>query len=100
MILLANDKKISVAPRSYGMTGFRIDDLFSQKFIEALKKEMPTSVVAHLCIGFTDSKNLVAISHDRLEGKLVLDRVDIEGDGADAEQRVKAVIQILKKVLG
>jgi len=94
-----NEKRIGVEPLSYGMTGFRVDDLFSKEFIEELKKEMPTSVIAHFCIGFTDSKNLVSVSHDRIEGKYVLDRVDIEGDGADADRRIKCVVEILKKVL-
>lgn len=94
-----NEKRIGVQPLSYGMTGFRVDDLFSKEFIAELKKQMPTSVIAHFCIGFTDSKNLVGISHDRIEGKFVLDRVDVEGDGADAEQRIKSVVEILKKVL-
>ncbi|MCJ7423692.1 hypothetical protein MUP01_05425 [Candidatus Bathyarchaeota archaeon] len=94
-----NEKRIGVQPLSYGMTGFRVDDLFSKEFIAELKKEMPTSVIAHFCIGFTDSKNLVAVSHDRIEGKFILDRVDVEGDGVDAEQRIKSVVEILKKVL-
>ena len=94
-----NEKRIGVAPLSYGMTGFRVDDLFSKAFIAELKKEMPTSVIAHFCIGFTDSKNVVAVSHERIEGKYVLDRVDIEGDGADADKRIKCVVEILKKVL-
>ena len=93
------EKRIEVAPISYGMTGFRVDDLFSKEFIEELKREMPTSVIAHFCIGFTDSKNLVAVSHDRVEGKYTLDRVDIEGDGAGADKRIKCVVEILKKVL-
>jgi len=42
---------------------------------------------------------MVAVSHDRIEGKFVLDRVDVEGEGADAEQRIKCVVEILKKVL-
>ena len=94
-----NEKKIGVEPLSYGLTGFRVYDLFSKKFIEELKKEMPTSIVAHFCIGFTDSKNMVAVSHDRIEGKFILDRVNVEGDGAEAEQRAKSVIEIFKKVL-
>jgi len=94
-----NDKKISVAPLSYGMTGFRIDDLFSKEFIAELKKEMPTSVIAHSCIGFADSKNLIGLSHDRIDGKLMLDRVNIEGDGLEAEKRIKTVVEILEKVL-
>lgn len=94
-----NEKRIGVEPLSYGMTGFRVDDLFSKEFIEELKKEMPTSVIAHFCIGFTDSKNIVAVSHDRIEGKFILDRVDVEGNGVDADKRIKCVVEILKKVL-
>lgn len=93
------EKRISVEPLSYGMTGFRVDDLFAKAFMMELKKDMPTSVVAHFCITFTDSKNVVAVSHERLEGKTLLDHVYVEGDGPDAEQNIKRVVEILKKVL-
>jgi hypothetical protein len=94
-----NNKKIGVEPLSYGMTGFRIEDLFSKEFMAKLKEEFPTSLVAHFCIGFADSKNIVAVSYDRIEGKFVLDRVNIEGDGPDTEQNIKRVVGILKRVL-
>lgn len=94
-----NEKRISVEPQSYGMTGFKVEDLFSKEFIAKLKQEMPTSTIAHFCIGFTDSKNIVAVSHDRIEGKFILDRVYVEGEGVDAEQNIKRVVEILKKVL-
>jgi hypothetical protein len=94
-----NEKRISVQPLSYGMSGFKVDDLFSKGFMAELKKEMPTSVIAHFCITFTDSKNVVAVSHEILEGKILLDRVYVEGDGPDAEQNIKRVVEILKKVL-
>ena len=93
------EKRISVEPSSYGMTGFRVEDLFSKEFMAKLKQEMPTSIIAHFCIGFTDSKNIVAVSHDRIEGKFLLDRVYIEGDGTDAGQNVNRVVEILKKAL-
>jgi len=93
-----NEKRISVEPLSYSMTGFRVDDLFAKDFIEKLKKEMPNSFIVHFCIGFSDSKDVVAISHDRRDGKYVLDRVDVEGDVANAEP-LKRVVEILKKVV-
>lgn len=99
MIVLTNEKKISVEPLSYGMSGFKVDDLFSKDFIGELKRQMPTSVIAHFCIGFTDSKNIVAVSHEREEGKILLERVLVEGDGADAEKNIKNVVAVLKKVL-
>lgn len=92
------EKRICVEPLSYGMTGFRVDDLFAKDFITKLKKEMPTSIIIHFCIGFTDSKDVVAVSHDRRDGKYTLDRVDIEGEVANAEP-IKRVVEILKKVL-
>lgn len=94
-----NNKKIGVEPLSYGMTGFRVDDLLSKKFIEELKKEMPTAIIAHFCISFTDSKNIVAVSHERIEGKTILDHVYVEGEGLEAEQNIKRVVEILKRVL-
>lgn len=94
-----NNKKIGIEPLSYGMTGFKVEDLFAKEFITKLKQEMPTSLIAHFCIGFTDSKNIVAVSFDRIEGKFLLDRVYVEGQGIDAEQNIKRVVEILKKVL-
>jgi len=93
-----NEKRISVEPLSYGMTGFRIDDLFAKDFIEKLRKEMPTAMIIHFCIGFSDSKDFVAVSHDRRDGKYVLDRVDVEGDVENVEP-LKRIVEILKKVV-
>jgi len=93
------EKRIGVEPVSYGMTGFKIEDLFAKDFIAKLKKEMPTSIIAHFCIGFSDSKNIVAVSHELIEGKFDLERVYVEGEGASAEQKIKCVVEILKKVL-
>ena len=93
------DKQISVEPSSFGMTGFKIEELFAKKFIAELKKEMPTSIIAHFCIGFSDAKNIVAVSHEVIEGKFDLEHVYVEGEGANADQKVKCVVEIFKKVL-
>ena len=93
------DKQISVEPSSFGMTGFKIEDLLAKDFIAKLKKEMPTSIIAHFCIGFSDSKNIVAVSHELIEGKFDLERVYVEGEGANADQKVKCVVEVIKKVL-
>ena len=93
-------KGISVEPQSYSMTGVKLEDLFSDKFVTELRKEMPTFVIAHFCIGFADSKGIIAVSYDRQEGKFLLDRVYVEGEGAGAgEKNVKCVVNIVKKVL-
>jgi len=93
---MAEEKRISVEPLSYGMTGFKVEDLFSKDFIVELKKEMPTSIIVHFCIGFVDSKDLVSVSHNRRDGKYVLDRVDVEGPEIGP---IKRMIEILRKVL-
>lgn len=93
---MVSEKKITVEPISFGMTGFKVEDLLLKDFIAELKRELPTSLVAHFCIGFTDSKDIIAISHDRYEGKFKLDRVDIEGSNAELVNRV---VEVLKKVL-
>ena len=92
-------KEISIEPQSYGMTGFTVEDLFTKEFVAKLKKEMPTSIIAHFCIGFTDAKDVVAVSISRQEGKFILGRVYVEGEGAVAEQKIKCVVDIVKKVL-
>ena len=93
------EKQICVEPQSYAMTGVKIEDLFTEKFVTKLRKEMPTSIIAHFCIGFTDSKEIVAVSYDRQEGKFILDRVYVEGEGAAAEPKIKCVVDVVKKVL-
>ena len=93
---MANDKKITVEPISFRMSGFKVEDLFPDDLVAEVKKQLPTSIFVHFCIGFTDSKDMVAISHDRKEGKFRLDRVDIEGTNAEFVTRV---VDALKKVL-
>lgn len=93
---MTNNKKITVEPISFGMSGFKVEELFKDDFVAELKKQLPTSIFAHLCIGFTDSKDMISISHDRKEGKFKLDRVDIEGTKAEFVSRV---VDALKKVL-
>jgi hypothetical protein len=93
------EKQIDVKPISYGLTGFKVEDLLAKDFMAKLKKEMPTSIIAHFCIGFSDSKNIVAVSHEMIEGKFDLERVYVEGEGANSEQKVNCVVEILKKVL-
>ena len=93
---MANNKKITVEPISFGMSGFKVEELFSDDLVAEVKKQLPTSIFAHLCIGFTDSKDMVSISHDRKEGKFILDRVDIEGTNPEFVIRV---VDALKKVL-
>lgn len=94
-----SEKRIKVEPVAFGMTGFNIDDLFTNDFVEKLKKEMPTSTVVVLGIGFTDSKDLVIVAHNREEGKYISDRVEINGQGKDSDQKVKCVVEVVKKVL-
>jgi len=93
---MAKDKQIIVKPISFGITGFKVEDLFLKDFLGELKKELPTSLIVHFCIGFTDSKDIVAISHDKMDGKFKLDRVDVEGTKAES---IKRMVEVLKKVL-
>jgi hypothetical protein len=93
------EKKISVEPTSYSLTGFKTEDLFSKKFVEALKKEMPTVIPACLCFGFSDNTTIIQVGHDRREGKFDLEHVSVSGDGPRSEQKVKCVVEVLKKVL-
>ena len=91
-------KKICVEPLSFGMTGFTIEELFSRDFVAQLNKYMPTAILSHFCISFSDSKDMVSVSHDTIEGKTSLDRVYVEGDGKNAEQNIKSMVEVLKKV--
>jgi len=93
---MTNDKQLTVEPISFGMRGFKVDDLLLKDFVAELRKELPTSMIVHFCIGFTDSKDIIAISHSRLDGTYMLDRVDAEGTNAE---QVARVVKVLKKVI-
>jgi hypothetical protein len=48
--------------------------------VEEVRKELPTAVPAYIVLGFTNSKEIVTLSHDRdRDGKYKFDRVDVEG---------------------
>ena len=93
------EKKIGVEPSAYSLTGFKVEDLFIKKLVAELKKEMPTSIIAHFCIGFSDAKNIVSVTHELTESGFSTNRVYVEGEGANADQKVKCLVEILKKVL-
>ena len=93
---MTSDKQITVEPISFGMRGFKVEDLLLKDFVAELKKELPTSLIIHFCIGFTDSKDIIAISHSRLDGTYKVDRVDAEGTNAE---QVSLVVKVLKKVI-
>jgi len=93
---MTTNKQIKVEPLSFGMTGFKIEDLFLKNFVTELKKELPTSIIAHFCVGFLDSKDIVAISYDRRDEKFVLNRVDVEGT---EKKKIESLVEVLKKAL-
>jgi len=90
-------RKLAVEPISFGITGIKVEDLFLKDFVAELRKELPNIVIAHFCIGFADSKDLVAVSHDRRDGKYTLERVDVEGTDV---KLTGCVLEVLKRVLG
>jgi hypothetical protein len=92
-------EKICIEPQSYAISGLKMDDVFTGKFLEILRKELPTSIIAHFCIGFSDSKDIISVSYDRREGKFILDKVYVEGEGSEAEPKIKSVVDTIKKVL-
>lgn len=93
---MAEKTEISVKPLSFGMTGFKVIDLVIKEFQDELIKEFPTSIITNIIIGFSDSKDVVFLSHDRREGKFELERVDIEGSKAEM---MSTMVEILKKVM-
>ena len=93
---MAIGNQINVEPLSYRMTGFKVEDLFLKEFVAELQRELPNSIIAHFCIGFTDSKDIISISYDRVEGKFNLERVDVEGTDI---KLVRPTVEVLKKVL-
>ena len=93
---MTESNRIGVEPLSFGLTGFTVGDLFVKTFKEELKKELPTSLLLHFCIGFPDSRVIISVSHSRREGKYILERVDVEGTDS---KMTKQVMEVLKKVL-
>ena len=93
---MADRRPITVEPLSFGMTGFKVEDLVLKEVLAELRRELPTVVVGGLVIGFTDSKEMVAIAHDRREGKYNLERVDVEGTEV---KLIGRVVEVLKKVV-
>lgn len=89
-------KQITVKPLSFGMTGFKVENLFLKDFVAELKREFPTALLVHCAIGFSDSKDIIIIGHDRREGKYNTKRVDVEGSEAKSVGRV---VEVLKRVL-
>ena len=93
---MVDSRKITVEPLCLTMTGFIVNDIISKEFIAELKKEFPSSIVGHIAIVFTDSKRIIAISHDREEGKTNLKRVNIEGSDP---KLISRMAEVLKRVL-
>jgi hypothetical protein len=87
--------KITSEPLCMRMRGFTLDRIFSQAFIDELKAHQPNALLGHFVIGYTDSSELVSVSHDRKEGKNILDYVDVEGSDP---ARIRAVVEALEKV--
>jgi hypothetical protein len=90
---------VVVEPLTFALTGFKVDDLVSSKFLEELKKAHPSGAVVAVVIGFTDTKEIVSISHDRDHdsGKFKFERVDVEGTEAKSVADMK---EVLLKVFG
>ena len=93
---MTDRRQVAVEPLSFGMTGFKVEDLISKDVIAELRRELPTAITAGLVIGFTDSKEIVAVAHDRREGKYNLERVDVEGTEV---KLIEHVVEVLKKVV-
>jgi len=90
---MASTKRVVTEPMCMRLRGFSVEDLFTAEFLKALKVDLPTAVVGHFAIGFTDSKDQVAISFDIKDGKLITDYVDVEGSNPKPIQSVVNVIQ-------
>ena len=92
---MASKENIEVKPIAFSMVGFKVEDLFIKEFRDILKKELPTSLLLHFCIGFSDSKEIISVTHDRDEDRYELDRVDVEGT---TPNNIPQIVEILKKV--
>jgi hypothetical protein len=91
---MSTKPNVSSEPLTYGMTGFKVDDLVSPKFLAEMKKEFPTAIATFVIFGFADSKEGVAVFHDRDHdtGKFNIERVDVEGSGPDISAKVRDIL--------
>ncbi len=87
--------KVTSEPLSIRMRGFTLDKIFSQAFISELKASQPNAVIGHFAIGYSDSSEIVSVSHDRKDGKNILDYVDVEGSDPI---RIRGIVEVLEKV--
>jgi hypothetical protein len=92
---MKESRQITEELLSLSLTGFKVEDLFSKEFISELKKDMPTAVIGHIGIRFTDSANALSVSHDVRNGKIMTERVDVE---AYVPKLAPRLAQVIKKV--
>jgi len=89
--------EIKVEPLSVRVRGVTLDRLLSKEFVGMLKSLMPSVVAGHLMIGFTDSDQIIAITHERKDKKVLLDHLDVEGDDHELILKVvKAIEEAVK----
>lgn len=77
---MASAKRIQAKPSSYDLSGFKLEELVSQKFLVELRKEIPAALVAGLVIGFSDDKHVVILSLEREDGKFISETVGLGGE--------------------
>jgi hypothetical protein len=91
-----NNSRVREEPLSYATTGFKVEEMVSKEFVTAIRESIPSAVVTAVIIGFTDSKDIVIVGHDRKEGKHILERVTIEGSDMN---RIRQTLNTVKKVI-
>ncbi len=93
---MASAKRVAKEPFGMRLRGFSVDELFTPEFLKALKTDMPTAIIGHFAIGFSDSKEQVSVSFDVKEGKVITDYVDV---GGTDPKPIQAVIAVIEKVI-
>lgn len=94
MANMSTKPNVSSEPLAFGLTGFKLDDVMSTKFLSEFRKAFPTAITTAIVFGFTDSKEGIIIEHDRDHdsGKFNMERVDVEGSKPDLNVKAKDVL--------
>lgn len=87
--------RVEIKPSSYAVSGLKLEDLLSKRFVDALKKVFPTAIPGHLVLGFEDSKELLYLSHGRKEGKTDVSSLTV--DTSDINM-LDTLISLIKEV--
>jgi hypothetical protein len=92
---LSSARRSGAGTTEFPLKGFTVDDLVSAEFMAALKEVFPSAVVPALVIGFTDSEDVISISHDRMDRRYVAKGVGVQAKNPVQKETVEKLLNSL-----